>query len=193
MSLRQRLNELASSFASSVLNAIRGASVEELLTGSTGGSTGNGRRSSPRPVVDGLPARPARRRGGRLPRRSADDIAQVVEQILGLLRQNPKGLRAEQIREKLSLQAKELPRPLKEALDLGRIGKSGQKRATTYFVKGSGAASKPVGRASAAGRRARRAPAGRKGRVRASGRARPVDKTKRGTAASGAAPPAQDS
>jgi hypothetical protein len=74
-----------------------------------------------------------------LPRRSADDIGAVVEQIVELLRQHPEGLRAEQIREALSLQAKELPRPLNEAVAAGRLGKSGQKRATTYFVKGAGA------------------------------------------------------
>jgi hypothetical protein len=90
-----------------------------------------------------------------LPRRSAGDIEQVVERIVGLLRQSPKGLRAEQIREKLALQAKELPRPLKEALDSGRLGKSGQKRATTYYVKGGGASGRPSGRAG--GKRGRRA------------------------------------
>ena len=64
----------------------------------------------------------------------------MVDSIVGLLKQSPKGLRAEQIRAKLGLQAKEMPRPLKEAVDGGRLGKSGQKRATTYFVKGGGAA-----------------------------------------------------
>jgi hypothetical protein len=153
MSLRQRLSELASSFASSVLSAIRGASLEDLL----GESSGRGRRAMPRAsTTDGAAARPARRRGGRLPRRSANDIEQVVEQIVGLLRQSPKGLRAEQIREKLALQAKELPRPLKEALDSGRLGKSGQKRATTYYLKGAGSAGRPGARA-AGGRRGRRA------------------------------------
>jgi hypothetical protein len=80
----------------------------------------------------------------------------VIEQIVSLLKSNPGGLRAEQIREELGLQAKELPRPLKEALDSGRLGKSGQKRATTYFVKGAGggraAKSAGNGRRKAAGR-----------------------------------------
>jgi hypothetical protein len=64
----------------------------------------------------------------------------VVESIVGLLRLNPKGLRAEEIRVKLALQSKELPRPLKEATASGRVGKSGQKRATTYFLKSGGGA-----------------------------------------------------
>jgi hypothetical protein len=48
-------------------------------------------------------------------------------------------MRAEAIRAALNLQAKEMPRPLKEAVESGRVGKSGQKRATTYFLKGGGA------------------------------------------------------
>jgi hypothetical protein len=167
--LRQRLSELASSFASNVLSAIRGASLEDLV-----GQRSDGRRAAARAAAPDGPARAAKRRGGRLPRRSAKDIEQVVEQIVTLLRQSPKGLRAEQIREKLNLQAKELPRPLKEALDSGRLGKSGQKRATTYYLKGGASGSKPAARAASAGRRARRA--GRKGRAKPAKRGRPVEK-----------------
>jgi hypothetical protein len=156
-SLRNRLSELASSFASSVLAAIRGASLDELVTDS---SSPNG-RGAPRAVSRGsaAAAAPSRRRGGRLPRRSAGDIAGVIEQIVTLLKNNPGGLRAEQIREELGLQAKELPRPLKEALDSGRLSKSGQKRATTYFAKGAGA-----GRGAKAAGNARRKAAGSGGR-----------------------------
>lgn len=155
-SLRNRLNELASSFASNVLAAIRGASLDELVTDSSGA---NG-RSAPRAASRAAVASPGpRRRGGRLPRRSAGDIAGVIEQIVTLLKNNPAGLRAEQIREELGLQAKELPRPLKEALDSGRLTKSGQKRATTYFAKGSGA-----GRAAKAAGGGRRKSGGGSGR-----------------------------
>jgi hypothetical protein len=169
-SLRNRLNGLASSFAASVLDAIRGASLAELISGSSGA----GSRSVARDTVRSAPAG-GRRRRGRLPRRSAGDIAHVVEKIVSLLKQHTGGLRAEQIREKLSLQAKELPRPLKEALDTGRLSKSGQKRATTYFLKGGSAPSKGGSRA-AGGRRGRRAArkaaraAGRKPSARAAGR-----------------------
>jgi hypothetical protein len=159
-SLRNRLSELATGFAASVLDAIRGASLDELLMESSG-SPGRGAARSASRATAGAP----RRRGGRLPRRSAGDIAEVIEQIVGLLKQRPTGLRAEQIREELGLQAKELPRPLKDALDAGLLGKSGQKRATTYFVKGAGGGK---GRgASAGGRRARGAGARKTGARRA--------------------------
>ncbi len=157
-SLRNRLNELASSFATSVLAAIRGASLDELVTESSGANGKRAPRAASRAAAAASPA--PRRRGGRLPRRSAGDIAGVIEQIVTLLKSNPGGLRAEQIREELGLQAKELPRPLKEALDSGRLSKSGQKRATTYFAKGSGA-----GRAakSAGGSRRKSGGSGRSG------------------------------
>jgi len=138
--LRTRIHDLASSFATSVLHALRGASLDELLGEAARAPAGRAGRAV-RVAAGKAPAaaRPGRRRG-RLARRSAGDIAQVVEKIVNLLKQSPKGLRAEQIRDRLGLQSKELPRPLKEALDGGRIAKSGQKRATTYFVKSGGAA-----------------------------------------------------
>ena len=135
-SLRRKLNDLASTFADSVLDAIRTASIDELT-----GQASGGRRAaahSAEPSVAAVASPRGRRRGGRLARRSAGDIAGVIERITGLLRSSPKGLRAEEIRQKLGLEAKELPRPLKEAVDVGRLGKSGQKRATTYFLKGGG-------------------------------------------------------
>jgi hypothetical protein len=44
-------------------------------------------------------------------------------------------MRAEQIRSTLGLQAKEMPRILKEGLSTKKLTSKGQKRATTYFVK----------------------------------------------------------
>jgi len=155
-SLRTRIHDLASAFAESLLRAIRGASLQELLGERPG--------RPPREAAGGEPSAPrASSRRGRLPRRSAADIARVVEKIVSLLKQNPKGLRAEQIRDKLGLQSKELPRPLQEALDGGRIAKSGQKRSTTYFIKGRTGG----GGSSAGARRGRRAVPARKSRRKA--------------------------
>jgi hypothetical protein len=185
-SLRQKLNDLASIFADGVLDAIRVASIDELSgQGGPVGQVGHAGRGGRRSVIAGASmaegalasAGAGRRRGGRLARRSATDIASVVEQIVELLRAAPKGLRAEQIRAKLGLQAKELPRPLKEAVEAGRLGKSGQKRATTYFLEGGGAGAAP-----------RRGRAG--GSSRASGKAR-RGSAKRQRKASGAARPAR--
>jgi len=144
-SLRQKLDQLASAFASGVLDAIRSASIEDLV--------GQSASSRPRPATrriaapvpapvragrrsgGGKRAGAGKRAGGRLARRSANDIAEVTERMLGLLKGSPQGLRAEEIRQKLGLKANEMPRPLKEAVRSGRLGKSGRKRATTYFLK----------------------------------------------------------
>ncbi|HEY3818693.1 MAG TPA: hypothetical protein VGL81_16090 [Polyangiaceae bacterium] len=167
--LRNRLDELASSFANDVLHAIGSASIDDLLSESAGGGRrGAARREPParsvgRGGAPGLSAAPAgRRRGGRLARRSAGDIAGVVDRIVDLLRASPKGLRAEQIRQKLGFQSKELPRPLKEAVDAGRLGKSGQKRATTYFVKSASAPRVASAPAAGRARAARKGPAKKK-------------------------------
>ena len=166
-SLRNVITQLASQFATGVLNAIRGASLEEILAETRGGAAVLAAARRPgRPAGGGeaeaapRAGKPRRGRGGRLSRRSAEDIGEVVERIVTLLGQNPKGLRAEQIRQKLGLEAKELPRPIAEALASKKVSKQGQKRATTYFAgggrAGAGAAPK-AGKAAKAGRPAKKA------------------------------------
>jgi hypothetical protein len=159
--LRSTISQLANEFAAGVLEAIRGASLHEILAESGAGSAaGTSRRRAGRPAAAdagrGRAAAPAaggarrRGRGGRLGRRSAGDIAGLVEKIVHLLEGSPEGLRAEQIREQLGLEAKELPRPIAEALSSRKIAKQGQKRATTYFVRGGGkSAGKTVAKAAA--------------------------------------------
>jgi hypothetical protein len=150
-SLRQKLSDLASSFTQDVLHAVRVASIDELGVEPPGrgrGAVRAARASAPQEGGEAaaLPssgrARPPS--GGRLGRRSAADIAHVIDRITALLRQSPKGLRAEEIRQKLGLQAKELPRPLKEGFEGGHFGKSGEKRATTYALKGAAASASPA-------------------------------------------------
>lgn len=151
--LRNTVTELATQFAWSVLDAIRGASLDDLLRETSGSAPvrrGRPAASAAAPTKAAAPAAAApsrgrgRKSGGRLSRRSANDIAAIVDQIVGTLEANPDGLRAEQIREQLGLEAKELPRPLNDALSSGRVTKTGQKRATTYFAGGraSGSAKK---------------------------------------------------
>jgi hypothetical protein len=125
MSLRNAITDLAARFAADLLHTMRTMSLDELMA-EVGGK---GARAY-------VATKVVRGKGGRLPRRSAADIARVSNDIIGLLQKNPKGLRAEQIRASLKLDAKELPKPLSEALRAKKIGKKGQKRATTYFVAG---------------------------------------------------------
>ena len=132
--LHSTLQDLASAFATSVLEAVRGGSLHELLSETSGAPV---RRGPGRPkAVETSGAKPAARasRPGRLKRRSPEDIAQALDQVVALLKKNKTGLRAEQIREQLGMQAKEMPRVLKEGLTKKAFKSKGQKRATTYFA-----------------------------------------------------------
>jgi hypothetical protein len=129
--LQSRISELSSSFVESILDAIRSSSLEELVGG------GSAARDVRRPAASKAPAPRAARASSpqRLPRRSAEDIAKVLEVVVSLLSSRKNGLRAEQIRDELSMQSKELPRILKEGLSRKKLRTVGQKRATTYFAR----------------------------------------------------------
>jgi len=139
--LRSQLNALASSFAEQVIAAIRGGSLNDLVASGGGTSTGNHRPA--RKVAGGggqpdplsVPPSPKTGKNGRLARRSDDEIAATLNKIVLLVKTQKAGLRAEEIRTKLGLQAKEMPRILKEGLSKKKLSSKGQRRATTYFAK----------------------------------------------------------
>ena len=131
--LHQTINSLAAEFAHSLLRALRNASLDEIISETHAGhSAGGGRRG--RPAGSARAAGGGRRSSGRLHRRSAKELDAVVDKIVHLLKGNKKGLRAEEIRMKLHLDRREIPRPLAEALKKKVISKKGKKRATTYFA-----------------------------------------------------------
>jgi hypothetical protein len=55
--------------------------------------------------------------------------------VVSLVKRNKAGLRAEQIHNELGLQAKEMPRILREGLEEKALKSKGQKRATTYSAR----------------------------------------------------------
>jgi hypothetical protein len=131
--LQSKLNEIARNFADAVLDVVRGMSLQELST--AGGNEVRNGRSTPRASTSPTTGAKPVRSNGRLPRRSAEDIANALEAIVALVKKQPEGLRAEQIRAELGLQPKEMPRVLKEGLSKKVLKSKGQKRATTYFAR----------------------------------------------------------
>jgi hypothetical protein len=117
--------ELAQSFADGVLAAIRTASLEDLLA-----ESGNRRRAR----AEGRGGRPdPLRKGGRLHRRTQEQIDAVLAKVIAAVKATRgKGLRAEEIREMLGLDVREVPRVLKEGLRTKKLKSKGQKRATVY-------------------------------------------------------------
>jgi hypothetical protein len=139
--LRSSLDALAQSFASAVLDAIKGASLQELLAESGGAARrgpGRPRGSSTKTAATAAhaaaPTPKAKIKGGRLARRSPADIARALDAIVILVRKAKKGLRSEEIRKALKLDVREVPRVLKEGLSRKKLKSKGQKRATTYFA-----------------------------------------------------------
>jgi hypothetical protein len=125
-SLRAKISKLAEELTAGIFAALKNASLEEIVA-ITGG---------PKSKIAKLAEGSSRAsKGLRLERRSDDEIAQVADRIVALLEKHPHGLRAEVIREKLGLIAKELPRPIADAVAQKRIASEGNKRATTYFVR----------------------------------------------------------
>lgn len=141
MSLKNRINALAEELTLGVLAAIRSASLEELLA--EGGRASTSRAASaPARAESAAAAAPARGRGkrpaakgGRLPRRSPEQIAEVVESIVGALKKTKTGMRSEQLQKLLKLDKREISGPLNEALAGKKITKKGERRATTYFAR----------------------------------------------------------
>jgi hypothetical protein len=135
-SLRTNLDSLASAFANAVFEAVRGASLEELLHGGLiGGAvrTKGGGRGRPSGALPTMGSRSARvTKTGRLRRRTPEEIAKTLESVIALVKKSKGGLRAEQIRKQLGLQSKEMPRILKEGLAKKKLKAKGQKRATAY-------------------------------------------------------------
>ena len=141
-SLQSKISYLAADFSGAILMAVLESPLEEIV-----GAKGTARADAPRRgVPTEKPTKPAKKakKSGRLARRSEEDIAKVVDRIVKLVASKPNGLRAEQIRDELRLEAKELPRPLADALASKQLRKSGDKRATTYFVGGKAAPKKPA-------------------------------------------------
>jgi hypothetical protein len=134
-SLRSSLDSLANSFANAVLAAVRGASLDDLLAESGGAQRGPGRprgSSSTRttPSAAGASA-PARRPAGRLRRRTPEEIAKSLAQVVALVKKST-GMRSEEIQKALRLDKREVPRILYEGLKGKKLKKKGQKRSTVY-------------------------------------------------------------
>jgi hypothetical protein len=132
-SLRATLDSLANNFASAILEAIRSASLEQLLAESGAGRSSNGLRAKAAGGGQPDPLKtPAHKVSGRLARRSPEEIAKTLGSIVSLLKGKKAGMRSEEIRKALKLDVREVPRVLKEGLSSKKLKSKGQKRATVY-------------------------------------------------------------
>jgi hypothetical protein len=137
--LSTALDELASRFAGAILDAVRTASLDELLAGGVAPAARTARR---RPERQESTSQPSARRSprstsapvGRPARRSSATIARAIERVVSLVKKHKDGLRSEQIRAELAMRANEMPRVLRAALAQKALKAKGQRRGTRYFA-----------------------------------------------------------
>jgi hypothetical protein len=133
-SLRSALDTLAQAFTNGVLAAVRGASIEDLLAES-GGAAGRGAGRAQRGGTTSGNPKANTTRSGRLARRSAEEIAKAVDQVVALVKKSKTGLRSEEIKKALGLDRREVPRILKTGRETKKLKAKGQKRATLYSAR----------------------------------------------------------
>jgi hypothetical protein len=133
--------KLAETFADGVLDAVRSATVEEILSG---------KRIARKPSLPPPPRRPARpsRAPARKPRSeqaaagsgSGASNDAVVATLLGVLAKEPNGVRSEELRAKLGVDRRVMATAIAYTLSTRQIRKTGSRRSTTYHL----AATKPT-------------------------------------------------
>ncbi|MBX3203989.1 MAG: hypothetical protein KF764_02910 [Labilithrix sp.] len=121
--IESKLQAHIAMIAAEIVESLKGATLQELLSSSAGPKA----KSTKAPTMRGSGS-------GALGRRTPEEIEETMLQIAALLGSNPSGLRAEQIKDLLNMEAALLARPIEVGLDSGQIVKTGQKRATTYFL-----------------------------------------------------------
>jgi hypothetical protein len=118
-SVEATIRERAAEFAEGLLEALRSASLSDIVGG-------------------GPPELPPARRVRRQPhrkgvRRSDTEIDELAQEIVDLCKKHPNGVKAEEMRAVLKVENRELQRPIFLLLKKGSVKKTGQKRATLYF------------------------------------------------------------
>jgi hypothetical protein len=89
---------------------------------------------APKKAAPSKPASKAKPVADKRNRRSANELSKVGDEVVKLLVANKKGMRVEEINKALGTTTRELMRPIQKLLTLGKIRKTGERRATTYFA-----------------------------------------------------------
>src|SRR3954447_11086660 len=89
--LRSQLDSLAAAFANAVVDAIRGASLQELVATDGRAPASSGRASAAAPSAPKAAAAPKASRSGRLKRRSNEDIGKILDEVVALVKKNKDG------------------------------------------------------------------------------------------------------
>ena len=155
---------------------LQGMSLDEIVALRGGAAAGSTKTGGRRPGKGKRPTNAS----GRLPRRSAEEVEAVIAKVAKFLAGKPDGVGAGEIREKLNIDKRELPRVIKQGVKSGVLRiVSGQKRSTMYGAGKGKPASKTKARpAKRTAKRATTKPAKTKARsARAKSASKPAKKT----------------
>jgi hypothetical protein len=129
------IERITAEITSSVLSQIKSMTVGELLDAR---APSPARKVASRqlkavatPAPQAEPRKPKSLSAAKRPRRDKSDLGALSARIEELLAETP-GLRAEQIRARLGVDAKTVTKPLRDAVKAGRITTTGNKRSTAY-------------------------------------------------------------
>lgn len=141
--LRDTISALAEVFVTDVCNAIRNATLEDLVglrssypSAQVAEALAPAKRGPGRPKGSGTSSGAAKPSGGRLARRSESDISGAAMTIIEFVKEHP-GSRSETIRAGLGIEKNEWAKPLAYALEHLGLKKQGNKRATEYSLGGA--------------------------------------------------------
>lgn len=125
MDLQSRIEAVASKFAAELVEIMKQASLQELM--SFGNVEPPRQERTPRSVQAYVSEAPA-------PKKGWVNVEDLSKQVVRLLRNADSGMRTEDIRTSLNADKAALGKVLKAGLEDKTFKRKGEKRATTYFL-----------------------------------------------------------
>ena len=99
-------------------------------------TTSRSKPARPKPAIRSTAtvASKPKKRTNKRNRRTLNELERVSNEVIKLLSTENRSMRIEEINSRLGTTTRQLMRPIQRLLKQGRIKKSGERRATTYFL-----------------------------------------------------------
>lgn len=168
------LDELTATATQRIIDVLNGLPLSALTGGGDQAAAPAAHKTAPRAAKKSA--------GGRLAKRSPEEMQAVIDRIIEALQGEQEGLSSEQLQKALGLAKNEIQRPLLLALEGSVVRKTGEKRSTRYFspfVGGAKAAPKKAATKKAAPKKVKVAKVKTALKKKAAPKAKPAARPKR--------------
>ena len=133
--LRSQIHDVVTEFVSSIYDAVRAASLSQLVEEAGAGGYSPSRRGPGRPPSTGAAARAGRpARGGRRKRASSEEVQHLKDTVLAAARQLKPGFSKSDVMRK-SRSRVDLGRAIALVVADGKLVKKGDRRLTRYWLR----------------------------------------------------------